>query len=126
MSAICSVSPTAVTVNGTTASAFVVSLSNTSNVQVIPFVQVPGIPVVFGALVLLCLLASMPIARSGFASKRVVRVAAPVSLAVFTATWLVISGCGGGAAPPTNATLTITATSSGVTRTLPLNITVNH
>ena len=129
MSATCSVSPASVAVSGATASAFVVSLANTSNVQVIPFVYLPGIPgfpVVFGALVLLYLLASMLIARSGLASKRLVRVAAPVSLAVFTAIWLVISGCGGGAAPPTNATLTITGTSSGLTRTLPVNVTVNH
>ena len=129
MSATCSVSPASVAVSGATASAFVVSLANTSNVHVIPFVHVPGIPrfpVVFGALVLLYLLASMLIARSGLASKRLVRVAAPVSLAVFTAIWLVISGCGGGAAPPTNTTLTITGTSSGVTRTLPVNVTVNH
>jgi hypothetical protein len=123
------VSPASVAVSGATASAFVVSLANTSNVQVIPFVYLPGIPgfpVVFGALVLLYLLASMLIARSGLASKRLVRVAAPVSLAVFTAIWLVISGCGGGAAPPTNATVTITGTSSGLTRTLPVNVTVNH
>ena len=129
MSATCSVSPTTVTVNGATASAFVVSLSNTSSVRVIPFVHVPGIPgfpVVFGGLVLLYLLASMLIARSGLASKRLVRMAVSVSLAVFTAIWLVISGCGGGAAPPTNATLTIAGTSSSVTRTLPVNVTVNH
>jgi hypothetical protein len=81
---------------------------------------------VFGGLVLLYLLASMLIARSGLASKRLVRMAVSVSLAVFTAIWLVISGCGGGAAPPTNATLTIAGTSSSVTRTLPVNVTVNH
>jgi len=98
-------------------------------VWVIPLIHVPGIPgfpVAFGALALLCLFASLLIARSGLASKLIVRVAAPVGLAVFAATWLAISGCGGRPAPPTNATLTITGTSSSVTRTLPVNITVNH
>jgi hypothetical protein len=88
----------------------------------IPFVRVPGIPgfpVAIGAL--LFLFASLLVARSGLASKRIAR----VGLAVFAAS-LAISGCGGGAAPPTKATLTITGTSSGVTRTLPVSITVNH
>jgi len=128
-SATCSVSPATVAVNGTSGSAFVVSVSNTSHVWVIPLIHVPGIPgfpVAFGALALLCLFASLLIARSGLASKLIVRVAAPVGLAVFAATWLAISGCGGRPAPPTNATLTITGTSSSVTRTLPVNITVNH
>jgi len=123
MSATCSVSPATVAVNGTSSSAFVVSVSNTSSALGIPFVRVPGIPgfpVAFGALVLLCLLAPFLVAR-----KRIVRVAALVGLAVFVAS-LALSGCGGGAAPPTNATLTITGTSSGVTRTLPVNITINH
>ena len=126
-SASCSVSPASVTVNGATGSTFVVSLSNTSSVQVIPFVRLTGSPIAFGAVVLLYLLASMLTARRRLASQRLVRRAAPISLLlVFTATWLIMSGCGGGAAPPTNATLTITGTSNSVSRTLPLSLTVNH
>jgi hypothetical protein len=125
MSATCSVSPASVSVNGT-ASAFVVSLSNTASSQVIPFVRPPGSPVVFGAL-LLYLLAPMLIAKRRLASKRLVRVAVPVNLLlVFIGTWLIMSGCGGGSAPPTTTTLTITGTSSSVSRTLPINLTINH
>src|SRR5215469_4781331 len=99
-SASCSVSPASVTVNGATGSTFVVSLSNTSSVQVTPFVRLTGSPIAFGAVVLLYLLASMLTARRRLASQRLVRRAAPISLLlVFTATWLIMSGCGGGAAP---------------------------
>jgi hypothetical protein len=126
MSATCSVSPASISVNGT-ASAFVVSLSNTSSVRVIPFVRLPVSPVEFGALVLPYLLASTLIVRKRIASKRLGRAPAPVRLLlVFIATWLIMSGCGGGSAPPTNTTLTITGTSNGVSRTLPINLTVNH
>lgn len=127
MSATCSVSPASITVNGATGSAFVVSLSNTSSAQLIPLVRLPGFPVEFGALVLPYLLVSLLIARRRLASKRLGRATAPVSLLlVFTATWLIMSGCGGSPAPPTHATLTITGTSSGVSRMLPVSLTVNH
>jgi hypothetical protein len=125
MSATCSVSPASISLNGT-ASAFLVSLSNTSSSQVIPFVRLPGSPVMFGAL-LLYLLAPMLISRRKLASKGLVRAAVPVNLLlVFIGTWLIMSGCGGGSAPPTTTTLTITGTSSSVSRTLPINLTVNH
>jgi hypothetical protein len=125
MSATCSVSPASISVNGT-ASAFVVSLSNTSSSQVIPFVRLPGLPVVLGALVLLYLLAPMLIARR-LASKHLVRAAVPMNLLLlFIGTWLIMSGCGGGSTPPTMTTMTITGASSGVSRTLPVNLTVNH
>jgi hypothetical protein len=75
---------------------------------------------------LLVLLAWWLVRQSSLASNRLVRVGAPVALAVSAATWLLVSGCGGGPAPPTNATLTITGTSNGVTRTEPVSITVNH
>ena len=129
MSSTCSVSPASVGVSGSTGTAFVVSVSNTSRVMILPFGKAPGIPrfpAVFSAMALLLLLLAWLVRRSGLASKRLVRVAAPVALAVCSATWLLVSGCGGGSAPPTNATLTITGTSSGVTRTEPVSITVNH
>ena len=127
MSATCSVSPASVTVIGATGSAFVVSLSNTSRAHVIPNVRLPEFPMKFVALWLPYLLASLLIARRRRASKRAGRATAPVGLLlVFTATWLIMTGCGGSAAPPTNTTLTITGTSSGVSRTLPVSLTVNH
>jgi Beta-propeller repeat len=131
MSSTCSVSPASAAVSGSTGAAFVVSVSNTSSVMLTPFERVPGIPrfpaAVFSAMgLLLLLLAWWLVRQSGLAGKRLVRVAAPVALAACAATWLLVSGCGAGSAPPTNATLTITGTSSGVTRTLPVSITVNH
>lgn len=130
MSSTCSLSPASVAVSGSTGAAFVVSVSNTSSVMILPFGKVPGtprIPAVFSAMaLLLSLLACWLVRRSGLASSRLVQVAAPLALVVCAATWLLASGCGGGSAPPTNATLTITGTSSGVTRTEPVTITVNH
>jgi hypothetical protein len=130
MSSTCSVSPASVALSGSTGTAFVVSLSNTSRVMILPFGKMPDIPrfpAVFSAMALLFwLLAWWLVRRSGLASKRLVRVAAPVTLGVCAATWLLVSGCGGGSAPPTNATLTIAGASNGVTRTGPVTITVNH
>ena len=81
----------------------------------------------FGALVLPYLLAPLLIARRRLASKRLGRATASVSLLlVFAATSLIMNGCGDSAVPPTNATLTITGTSSGVSRTLPLTLTIDH
>lgn len=128
-SSTCSVSPASVTVNGSTGSAFMVIVSNTSNARLVPFVfgpNAPKYPVAVAALVPLFLLASKLILRINLSQRRPVRVVATVGLAIFTATWLLVSGCGGGAAPPTNATLTITGASSGLNRTLPLSLTVNH
>jgi len=128
MSATCSVSPATLALNGTSGSAFLVSVSNTSSAAGIPFVRLPGIPgfpVAFGALVLLCLFVPLLVARSDFASKRIIRVGALIGLAIFAAS-SGLSGCGGGSKPPTNATLTITGTASGITHTLPVNLTINH
>jgi hypothetical protein len=129
-SSTCSVSPASVAVSGSNGAAFVVSLSNTSSVMILPFGKAPGIPrflAVFSVVaLLLVLLAWWLVRQSSLASNRLVRVGAPVALAVSAATWLLVSGCGGGPAPPTNATLTITGTSNGVTRTEPVSITVNH
>jgi beta-propeller repeat-containing protein/centrosomal CEP192-like protein len=129
MSSTCSVSPASVTVNGSTGSAFMVTVSNASSAMLIPFVygpSAPRFPVAVAAFVPLFLLASKLILRINLSHRRLVRVLATVGLAIFMATWLLLSGCGGGAAPPTNATLTITGASGGLNRTLPLSLTVNH
>ncbi len=130
ISSTCSVSPASVAVSGSSGAAFVVSLSNTSSVMTLPFGKVPGIPrfpAVFGVVgLLLSLLAWCLVRQGGLAGRRLVRVAASAALAVCAAAWLLVSGCGGGPAPPTNATLTVAGTSYRVTRTQPVSITVNH
>jgi hypothetical protein len=128
-SSTCSVSPASVTVNGSTGSAFMVTVSNTSSAVLIPFgfgPSAPRVTVAIAALAPLFLLASTLILPTNLSQKRPARVVTTVGLAIFLATWLLVSGCGGGAAPPTNATLTITGTSGGLNRTLPLSLTVNH
>jgi hypothetical protein len=72
------------------------------------------------------LLAGLAIA--GVRQKRNVLVPA---LAVLLLSLAYLGGCGGGGGgggtkPPTNATLTVTGTSSGVNRTLALSLTINH
>jgi len=106
-----------------------VTVSNTSSAVLIPFgfgPSAPRVTVAIAALAPLFLLASTLILPTNLSQKRPARVVTTVGLAIFLATWLLVSGCGGGAAPPTNATLTITGTSGGLNRTLPLSLTVNH
>lgn len=55
------------------------------------------------------------IAVEGTANKHLPR---PVGLILCLATCALVGVCGGGSAPPTNA--------NGVSRTLPVDITVNH
>ena len=88
----------------------------------------PGIgrfPVVFGVLALTLLLALIP--STGPGNKQLLqRIAFAAGLGLCLATCILVSSCGVGSTPPTNATLTITGTSAGVSRTLPVSITVNH
>ena len=128
----CSISAASVPPSGSQSYAFVVTVNNTSNVMVTPPLQMPRtpmLPMAYTALALLSILAAMLILRAGLASNLPRRVLAP-ALAVLILGLLYSSGCSGGGGPtvkpPTNATLTITATSSGVNRTLSLNLTVNH
>ena len=91
--------------------------------------RAPGIrsfPVTFGVLALTLILALALSLRRGMGNKQLLRLAVPVGLVVCLATCILVGACGGASAPPSNATLTITGTSNGVSRTLPVNITVNH
>jgi hypothetical protein len=129
MSSTCSVSPASLTVSGSTGSAFMVTVSNTSRAVLFPFVHGPGasrFPAAVAALVPLFLLASIFTLRINLSHRRPVRVVATVGLVIFMGTWLLANGCGGGPAPPTNATLTIAGTSGGLSRTVQLTLTVNH
>ena len=53
---------------------------------------------------------------------------ARVTIALLFFSMLYGAGCGGGGGtqPPTNAVLKVTGTSSGVNRSINLNLTVNH
>jgi hypothetical protein len=129
MPSTCSVSPQSVTLNGSTGSGFMVTVSNTSSAALLPFVHGPGasrFPVAVVALAPFFLLGSMLTLRVNLSRRLSVRVVTTVGLAIFMAMWLLAIGCGGGAAPPTNATLTIAGTSGGLTRSLPLSLTVDH
>jgi hypothetical protein len=127
---ICSISPASVPANGSSNYAFVVSVSNTFNAMVTPPIQMsyaPASPMASATLALLFILAAMLIRRADFASSHRRRLHAP-ALVVLVLGLLYANACGGGPAvlPPTNATLTVTGTSGGVSRTLSLNLTVNH
>ena len=124
-SSTCSISAASVPANGSYA--FVVTVSNTSNVLVAPPLQMPFNPELlmsYTALALLFLLAVMLILRAGFASNAPRRVLAP-AMAILILSLVYASGCGGGR-PPSNATLTITGVSVSVSRTASLSLTVNH
>jgi len=124
---ICSISPASVPLNGSSSYAFVVTVSNTSNVMVMPLIQMPytpAAPMVSTTLALFLILAAILILRADSASNHRRRVLAP-ALVVLLVGVLYASACGGGR-PPTNATLTVTGASGGVSRTLSLNLTVNH
>ena len=93
---------------------FMVTVSNTSSAALLPFVHRPGTSRFHVAVVALApffLLGSMLTLRVNLSRRLAVRVVTTVGLAIFMATWLLASGCGGGVAPPTNATLTIAGTS---------------
>ncbi len=128
---ICTISPASVPANGSSSYAFVVTVSNTSNAMVTAPLQIPRIPtlpVASTVLALLLILAAMLIRRSGIAGNHPGRVLAP-ALAILLLGLLYANGCGGGGPtvqPPTNATLTITGVSAGVSRTLALDLTVKH
>jgi hypothetical protein len=129
---LCSISPASVSPNGPSGYTFVVTVSNTSSAMLTPPLRMPRAPAwpaAYLVFALLLILAAMLILRSGLAGNPQGRVVAS-ALAVLLLGVLYANGCGGGGPtappPPTDATLTITGVSSGVNRTLPLGLTVNH
>jgi len=120
--------PASVTVSGAGGTAFVVTLSNTSSVMVAPFDPASVIrrfPFAFG-LPVLALALALSLWRATANKHPLEHVAVPVGLVLCLATCVLIGASRGGSAPRTNATLTIRGTSTGVSRSLPVDITVSH
>jgi len=117
-----------------TSYAFTVTVSNTANVMLMPqphFRPVPRVPSSYALLLLPLLLFAFWTARHGANHSYARRVLVP-AMAVLLIGVLYSAGCtgggggGGGHQPPTNAVLKVTGTSSGVNRSVNLNLTVNH
>ena len=130
----CAIPPALVPPNGSSSYAFTVTINNTSSVMTLPLTTRPNAPqwptvrfvsplfMIFGMMVML---AGLVVAQT-----RRQRVPMP-AFAVLLLGFLCACGCGGGGSgttvrPPTSATITVTGTSGGVSRTLHLSLTVNH
>jgi hypothetical protein len=130
----CSVSSASVPPSGSSSYAFTVTVSNTSNVLVVPwpeFPLTPMLPALRIALPLLLALLMLLLSWKEVAKKRSLRTRL-TALAVLLIGVMLSSGCAGGGGsgenhqPPTNATLTISGTSGSVKHQLCLSLTVNH
>jgi hypothetical protein len=93
---------------------------------------VPRLPIRFGIPLVTSLAMMLMLAFVGIRTGQIKRLAVP-ALALLLLSIGCLSGCGGagggaggGTKPPTNATITVTGTCSGVNRTLPLSLTINH
>ena len=93
-----------------------------------PFLRVPGLPNSYALLIFPVLLLAYWTARGR--SERFARRCLVPAMAVLFLCVLYSAGCGGGGGggpqPPTNAVLKVTGTSSGVNRTVNVNLTVTH
>jgi hypothetical protein len=130
----CSVSPTSAPPVGSASYAFTVTVNNTANAMTIPMMEPPSVtrlPIRFGILLVTLLIMMLMLACVGIKTGQVKRLAIP-AFALLLLSIGCMSGCGGGSGgsggvkPPTNATITVTGISSGVNRTLPLSLTINH
>jgi hypothetical protein len=127
----CTISPASVPAAGSASYAFTVTVGNTSNVMLLPqthFRYIPGAwnrnSLMFFPILIFALWA----ARRG-TSHLLARRQLVLKSAVLFFCMLYGAGCGGGSSsiqPPTNAVLKVTGTSSGVNRTVNLNLTINH
>jgi hypothetical protein len=129
----CAASPASVA--SSSSYAFTVTVSNTAYVVVPPWPQFQGRPILPALRIALPLFVALLMVlfwRNAVAEKRPARALLP-TLAVFLFGVMFIYGCGsysggggGGTKPPTNATLTVTGSSGGVSRTVTLSLTINH
>jgi len=129
----CSVSPTSLS-NGSSY-AFTVTVNNTADAQTLPLMDQPNVPqllIRFG-IPLACVLAMMLLlACVGIKTGQTKRLAVAVPALALLIFLGYLSGCGGGGGggpivkAPTNATITVTGSSSGVNRALPVSLTINH
>jgi centrosomal CEP192-like protein len=129
----CSVSRASVPLSGSSNYAFTVTVSNTSNVLVVPWLESPLAPMLPAsrmALRLFLTLLMILLSWKEVAKERAVT-ARLSGLAVLLIV-MMASGCAGGGSsvlnsqPPTNATLTITGASGTVKHKLDLSLSVNH
>jgi hypothetical protein len=127
----CSISPSVVPPNGLSSYAFTVTVTGASNATALVEPEMPvapdntlrsRVPLLFGmGLIILLACGGMV----GSQAKRLPAAALGLILVCFGC----LGGCGGGGKtviPPTNATLTVTGTSGGLSRTLPLSLVINH
>lgn len=123
----CNVNPPTLTVNGSTAAPFTVTVATTprSTATTVPWAQLPPTAWLFCVALLLSLCAYMRLARS----VRIRRMA--WAAASCGALLIAIAGCGGDSHPPVitgtpagTYNVTVTATSNGATRTMPLTLVV--
>jgi hypothetical protein len=131
----CSVSPSSAPPVGSASYAFTVTVNNTANAMTLPMMSPPGVPrlpIRFGIPLVTSLAMMLMLAFVGIRTGQIKRLAVP-ALALLLLSIGCLSGCGGagggaggGTKPPTNATITVTGTCSGVNRTLPLSLTINH
>jgi hypothetical protein len=136
--ATCTVSPATVS---SSSYAFTVSVSGTSGMQVFPSMDRPSAPRGrvrrFGVLVSVVFAIVLILAALALAQKNQRRLLLPALAALVLALLYACgggggttsSGGGGGNTPPpqtpVNATITVTATSNSVNRTLPMSLTIN-
>jgi hypothetical protein len=130
----CAVSPTSAPPNGSSSYAFTVTVNNTANALTLPLLEptsVPRLPIRFGIPLVYVLALMFLLAWMGIYRRQTKRLAIPaVALLILSLGYL--TGCGGGGSggpivkPPTVATITVTGTSGGVNRALPLSLTINH
>jgi len=127
----CTVSSASVPPAGSSSYAFTVTVGNTANVMLVPQSHFRGTPGASSsyALLIFSMLLVLWAASHGKTSSYARRVLVPAMAVLFFCV-LYSAGCGGGGGggpqPPTNAVLKVTGTSSGVSRTVNLNLTVTH
>ena len=110
------------------------TVNNTADAQTLPLLELPSVPQLpmrFGIPLVSVLAMMLLLAWVGIKTGQTKRLRIP-ALALLVLSLGYLSGCGGGggggpiAKPPTNATITVTGTSSGVNRALPVSLTINH